>query len=396
MARTMKLSTIKVALSFLSLLKIMSAFNLKTALHVVGSTKDDYYSAVSTYYARQMVESDWHQGKYKFQYAVVNPDYSWSFPKSLDRDDIKSAEKCEMSDAIDHIKSNLDPDFMIPHMFCPEGMTKYRALFENFLNIPLVGCDPTHMDLSMDKDLTRSVVSAAGVTVPQGIVVTSSDDSRLDSLALPVIIKPACEDNSIGLSLARNANEVFKGVDDALKVDKKVIIEQFIPPGSEVRVGLIEREDGTLQTLPKFEYHVSKSDPIRTQSHKLTNLDENGEVELASGKRNCPADLSVEVCEELDRQAKLAHEALQCRDYSLFDFRIDPEGKPYFLEACSYCSFAPRSVLMTMTDNTELKCPVFFDEMVNKALSRKKPEKAFSISKRFDEALVNGARLVSV
>mmetsp|Transcript_23476 Transcript_23476/g.34120 ORF Transcript_23476/g.34120 Transcript_23476/m.34120 type:complete len:194 (+) Transcript_23476:752-1333(+) len=177
---------------------------------------------------------------------------------------------------------------------------------------------------------------------------------------------------------------------------KKVIIEQFIPPGSEVRVGLIEREDGTLQILPKFEYHVSKSDPIRTQSHKLTNLDENGEVELASGKRNCPADLSVEVCEELDRQAKLAHEALQCRDYSLFDFRIDPEGKPYFLEACSYCSFAPRSVLMTMTDNTELKCPVFFDEMVNKALSRKKPEKASSISKRFDEALVNGARLVSV
>ena len=40
--------------------------------------------------------------------------------------------------------------------------------------------------------------------------------------------------------------------------------------------------------------------------------------------------------------------ALGCRDYSLFDFRIDPPGAPLFLEASLYCSFAPTSVLAVM------------------------------------------------
>ena len=42
------------------------------------------------------------------------------------------------------------------------------------------------------------------------------------------------------------------------------------------------------------------------------------------------------------------HRALGCRDYSLFDFRIDPEGQPWFLEAGLYCSYAPSSVIAVM------------------------------------------------
>ena len=37
-----------------------------------------------------------------------------------------------------------------------------------------------------------------------------------------------------------------------------------------------------------------------------------------------------------------------CRDYSLFDFRVDPAGRPWFLEAGLYCSFAPASVVAVM------------------------------------------------
>jgi len=40
--------------------------------------------------------------------------------------------------------------------------------------------------------------------------------------------------------------------------------------------------------------------------------------------------------------------ALRCRHYSLFDFRIDPSGQPWFLEAGLYCSFARKSVISVM------------------------------------------------
>ena len=46
--------------------------------------------------------------------------------------------------------------------------------------------------------------------------------------------------------------------------------------------------------------------------------------------------------------ARASHIALGCRQYSLFDFRIDPTGRPWFLEAGLYCSFATTSVLAVM------------------------------------------------
>ena len=46
--------------------------------------------------------------------------------------------------------------------------------------------------------------------------------------------------------------------------------------------------------------------------------------------------------------ARQCHEALGCRHYGLFDFRVDPDGQPWFLEAGLYCSFARQSVIAVM------------------------------------------------
>jgi D-alanine-D-alanine ligase len=54
------------------------------------------------------------------------------------------------------------------------------------------------------------------------------------------------------------------------------------------------------------------------------------------------------VTEKVQAVAKKCHQALGCRHYSLFDFRIDPNGEPWFLEAGLYCSFAPKSVISSM------------------------------------------------
>ncbi len=46
--------------------------------------------------------------------------------------------------------------------------------------------------------------------------------------------------------------------------------------------------------------------------------------------------------------ARLCHVALGCRHYSLIDFRIDPSGAVWFLEASLYCSYSPSSVVAVM------------------------------------------------
>ena len=59
--------------------------------------------------------------------------------------------------------------------------------------------------------------------------------------------------------------------------------------------------------------------------------------------------------------ASRCHVALGCEQYSLFDFRIDPDGVPWFLEAGLYCSYSPKSVIVTMMAAARVPLREFFD-----------------------------------
>ena len=65
--------------------------------------------------------------------------------------------------------------------------------------------------------------------------------------------------------------------------------------------------------------------------------------------------------------------ALGCRHYSLFDFRIDPDGRPWFLEAGLYCSFARQSVIATMAEASGLPLRDQFALALREASSPRSP-----------------------
>merc|ERR1712178_81923 len=86
------------------------------------------------------------------------------------------------------------------------------------------------------------------------------------------IVKPARDDNSLGLSLVRTATEevVAEALAQAFERSEGIVVEEYIA-GREVRVALLEQpgEDGKgmkLEVLPKIEYLL---DDIRTSAHKL-------------------------------------------------------------------------------------------------------------------------------
>ncbi|MCC3433449.1 MAG: D-alanine--D-alanine ligase, partial [Microcoleus sp. PH2017_04_SCI_O_A] len=81
-------------------------------------------------------------------------------------------------------------------------------------------------------------------------------------------------------------------------------------------------------------------------------------------------DISDSATERVWDMARKSHIALGCRHYSLFDFRIDPQGKPWFLEAGLYCSFAQKSVLSAMTKASGTSLDTFFESMLQNALCK--------------------------
>jgi D-alanine-D-alanine ligase len=123
----------------------------------------------------------------------------------------------------------------------------------------------------------------------------------------------------------------------------------YVEVGREVRCGIVVR-DGALVCLPLEEYAVdSVTKPVRDAADKLARRDD-GELFLVAkdAERAWIVDVEDPITERVWEAARRCHEALGCRHYSLFDFRIDPDGNPWFLEAGPYCSFAPTSVIAVM------------------------------------------------
>jgi D-alanine-D-alanine ligase len=313
-------------------------------LHLAGSAVSDFLADLSRLYARDCLAATADPARYEFHVAYVTPDGQWRFPAGLSRAAIDAAPAIPLAAAVRHL-ADLRPDVAVPQMFCLPGMTAYRALLE-VAGIPYVGNTPGVMALTADKARAKAVVAAAGVAVPPGELLRPGQQP---AMAPPAVVKPADGDNSLGVTLVRDRRDYDAALGAAYAHSGAALVESFIPLGREVRCGLIVR-DGELVGLPLEEYNVSTpAKPIRGHDDKIRR-DDDGDLGLVAkdGTRAWMVDPADPVTERVWAAAKQCHEALGCRHYSLFDFRIDAGGQPWFLEAGLYCSFARQSVIPMM------------------------------------------------
>ncbi len=281
-------------------------------LHLVGSATSDFLCDLSRLYAGDCLEATADAELYDPVIAYVTPDRRWRFPAGLDGAAIEAAEPMSLADAVGRLETEVF-DVAVPQMFCPPGMTDYRALLD-LVGIPYVGNRPETMALAMHKPRARGLVGAAGVAVPEGEVLRPGDRLRIQP---PAVVKPAAADNSIGVTLVRDPTEWDDAFAAAFADSGEVLVERFVELGREVRCGIVVR-DGEI---------VDVEDPI-----------------------TAPVWAAARAC----------HAALGCRHYSLFDFRIDPAGRPWFLEAGLYNSYARQSVVATMARAAGIELPELF------------------------------------
>jgi D-alanine-D-alanine ligase len=305
-------------------------------LHLAGSRVSEFYYNLSMLYVKEVVQPI----SVNSYYAIVDPDGLWQLGTSLN----SMSEKMLLSEMIAQLPQI---DVVVPHMFCLPGMTSFRSFFEDILGLPVVG-SPSHCTaLATNKAQTKSVVSASGVRVAKSQQLHRGD---IITRQPPFIVKPNSEDNSLGVTLVWNENQIELALQKGFELDDTLLIEDYIP-GREVRVGVIERS-GKLCVLPMIEYLVSEEHPIRTVHDKLE-LQSDGmpskQPEKPAAKSICPANITTDLFEKLANASKQAHVALGCRDYSLYDFRIHKEThEPYLLEAGLFWSFSKISMISRM------------------------------------------------
>lgn len=332
-------------------------------LHLAGSAVSEFYSNLSRLYAQDCLDNTADVNSYEFYIAYVSPDRKWHFPSSLSAEAIAAAQPVSISTAIS-VLIDLRIDLVLPQMFCVPGMTEYRSFFD-LLQIPYLGNTAAVMALAADKAKTRAVVAGAGVNIPRGELLRRG---AKPSLELPIVVKPLNADNSLGVTLVENIADLNEALQTALNYTDEVLVEKFIERGREVRCGIIVQEN-QLVCLPLEEYALSDSQPIRSYADKLYQSDDGGLNFAAKGNaKSWIVDPSDPITKKVWAMAKKCHVALGCRHYSLFDFRIDPHGEPWFLEAGLYCSFAENSVLSTMARSAGISLNEFFHSMLKNAL----------------------------
>ena len=338
-------------------------------LHLVGSPTNQLSFELSVLYASDCLAALCQPKKYEFLIALVSPDGSWRFPHALNGAAIKAAQPLTIHAAIAQL-AHAELDVALPQMFCLAGMTTYRALLET-LGIAYLGNRPFQMALAADKAKAKAVVQAAGVRVPLGELLFRGQQP---TMLAPAVVKPNHSDNSDGVSLVRHPGEYAAALNVAFSFGDTVLIEEYVPLGREVRCGIVV-QDGALRHLPLEEYFVdSLSRPVRTRADKLQRGSDN-QLMLAAKQANQSwmVDVDDPITPAVWRAAAACHVALGCEQYSLFDFRIDPDGVPWFLEAGLYCSYSPKSVISTMMKAAGTPLKEFFDQSISQLLGTPSP-----------------------
>jgi D-alanine-D-alanine ligase len=209
------------------------------------------------------------------------------------------------------------------------------ASYLELIHVPYTGCNPRGLMLARGKDLSKTLVHSHRIPVPAFAVFAMRKKVRRPArLGLPLIVKSLSEDASYGISQASVVDS-----DEALaervafiheRIGTAAIAEQYIE-GRELYVGVLGND--RLRVLPVWELKFGNMPqdawPIATERVK-----HDPNYQERRGILHGPAEeLSPELRARIERTAKRIYRTLQLDGYARIDFRLSPDGVPYFLEA---------------------------------------------------------------
>ena len=184
--------------------------------------------------------------------------------------------------------------------------------------------------IAMDKDLSKRLFRDAGVPTADWRCVCPREEDLsafAKKVALPCVVKPCGGGSSVGVSMADTVEELKEALEEAAKWEARVMVESKIT-GREFTMGILEGE-----TLPPVE--IIPHEGFYDYKNKYQGTTE--EI--------CPAELPVDVVEEMSRLTRLGMKALRLEHYARFDYLMDREGQLWCLEANALPGMTPTSLL---------------------------------------------------
>jgi D-alanine-D-alanine ligase len=257
--------------------------------------------------------------------------------------------RVDVSREVATVLASIKPDVALNMLHGHPGEDGTIQGMLEWLGIPYTHSGVFASSLAIQKDRAKAVMQAAGVPVPDGIVVGRLEAAKQHALPPPYVIKPIAEGSSVGVFVVtethRHPPQELTREDWAF--GEFVICEKYIA-GKELTCAVIgERALDVIDIVPTVRFY-----------------DYEAKYAPGGSKHVLPAQIKPNVYQEVRRLALQAHKALGCRGVSRADFRYDDRMEGTQGLVCLEVNTQPGMTETSLVPELAAYAGITFDELV--------------------------------
>ena len=265
-------------------------------------------------------------------------------------------------------------DVVFPVLHGPYGEDGTLQGLLEMADMAYVGAGVVGSAVGMDKGVFKDVMRAHDIPVVDWMIVSrlqiEQDVEQVIEQALklaefPLFVKPANLGSSVGITKCNSRSDLFEGLFEAVRFDRRVLIERGIAQAREIEVSVLGNENPQVsmpgEVLPSREFYSYEAKYIDNRSQLLI-----------------PAPLSVELTRRIQDLALRAYQAIDCAGLARADFLLE-KGSPFgdngvlFLgELNTIPGFTNISMYPKLWEASGLAYPALIDRLIELAMERKR------------------------
>lgn len=266
----------------------------------------------------------------------------------------------------------------------------------DIIGVPYTGSDIYGLTVGQDKVFQKQILQAENINVSAYDWFYDSEYkeneneilNRLEKLKYPLIIKPARQGSSIGISVANDRESLINAIEDAICYDEKILVEHVVENMIELNCSVLG-SNNYMQTSA-IEKVMGKDEILSFRDKYLANGSKKGSVKMqgskgmASASRVIPADISNDLKEEIEQTSKRAFRALGASGVVRIDYLYDEKQKKLYVNELNSI---PGSLSFYLWTPLKKEYPELLDDLIN--ISVKRFKKNLKKTKSFESNILS-------
>ncbi len=324
---------------------------------IMGGRSSEHDISVAS--ARSVVEA-LDPEHYEVRAVEIGQDGLWQLEAPAEQARLAEAKGENLPVPADNSPSPFEGvDVVFPVLHGPFGEDGTVQGFLELADVAYVGAGVTASALCMDKDLFKAVMRDKGVPVVDSVTVLDRHRDRVENpFGFPVVVKPARLGSSVGISIAREPEDLAAAIELALEHDEKILLEEFVS-GVEVECSVLGNEE-PIASIP------GEIVPLVSDWYDFAAKYDEGGMELV-----IPPRLHERTIDRVQELAVAAFVASDCEGMARVDFFVRENGEVVVNELNTIPGFTATSVYAKLFEASGIPYRELLDRLVELALERR-------------------------